>query len=57
MVTTKPFLAFPPSRQAGSDQVHVWSVRQFRDIERVLKGYQEEIRDLQARVAVLEEAE
>ncbi len=57
MVTTKPFLAFPPSRQAGSDQVHVWSVRQFRDIERVLKGCQEEIRDLQARVAALEGAE
>ena len=47
----KPFIASPPSRQAGTDQIHVWSVRQFRDIERVLKMYAQEIENNRIAIA------
>ena len=39
----RPFIASPPVATAARSPEHVWSIRQFQDIERVLKIYAEEI--------------
>ena len=49
----RPFIASPPVATAARSPEHVWSIRQFQDIERVLKIYAEEIE--KNRIAIVQQ--